>query len=98
MPQGNNRNLPFDRGRKENNVPHCKCGRSGLYKTSTGFSNAGATHDDIKLLKARVSVRKIKAAGGIHTLEDAAEFLSEGADRLGTSAIVGIAEKELDEN
>ena len=41
---------------------------------------------------------KIKAAGGIHTLEDAAEFLSEGADRLGTSAIVGIAEKELDEN
>lgn len=41
---------------------------------------------------------KIKAAGGIHTLEDAAEFLSEGADRLGTSAIVGIAEKELDKN
>ena len=68
-------------------------------KTSTGFSNAGATHDDIKLFKKYVSPSvKIKAAGGIHTLEDAAEFLSEGADRLGTSAIVGIAEKELDEN
>mgnify|MGYP000049397659 FL=1 len=68
-------------------------------KTSTGFSNAGATHDDIKLFKKYVSPSvKIKAAGGIHTLEDAAEFLSEGADRLGTSAIVGIAEKELDKN
>lgn len=68
-------------------------------KTSTGFSNAGATHDDIKLFKKHVSPSvKIKAAGGIHTLEDAAEFLSEGVDRLGTSAIVGIAEKELDEN
>ena len=68
-------------------------------KTSTGFSNAGATHDDIKLFKKYVSPSvKIKAAGGIHTLEDAAEFLSEGDDRLGTSAIVGIAEKELDKN
>ena len=68
-------------------------------KTSTGFSNAGATHDDIKLFKKYVSPSvKIKAAGGIHTLEDAAEFLSEGADRLGTSAIVGIAEKELDKD
>ncbi len=46
-----------------------------VLKTSTGFSNAGATHDDIKLFKKYVSPSvKIKAAGGIHTLEDAAEF------------------------
>ena len=91
--------MPFDRGRKENNGRIVSAAGADYIKTSTGFSNARATHGDIKLFKKYVSLSvKIKAAGGIHTLEDAAEFLSEGADRLGTSAIVGIAEKEVEEN
>ena len=60
-------------------------------KTSTGFSSGGATHDDIKLFKKNVAPHlKIKAAGGISSLEDAELFINEGADRLGTSRIVKI--------
>ena len=54
-------------------------------KTSTGFSTAGATREDVALFKAHV---KIKAAGGISSLQDAADFLELGAGRLGTSRIV----------
>lgn len=58
-------------------------------KTSTGFSTAGATAEDIKLFKTYVEPHvKIKAAGGISTLEDAELFMNLGADRLGTSRIV----------
>ena len=58
-------------------------------KTSTGFSTAGATFDDIALFKAHVGPGvRIKAAGGISTLEDAEHFMELGADRLGTSRIV----------
>lgn len=58
-------------------------------KTSTGFSKAGATFDDIKLFSEHVGKNvKIKAAGGISSLEDAYKFLELGADRLGTSRIV----------
>ena len=58
-------------------------------KTSTGFSTAGATREDVALFKANVSAHvKIKAAGGISSLQDAADFLDLGADRLGTSRIV----------
>ena len=58
-------------------------------KTSTGFSSAGATFHDIELFAAHVGPDvKIKAAGGISSLEDAEKFLSLGADRLGTSRIV----------
>lgn len=58
-------------------------------KTSTGFSGGGATFDDIKLFAENVGPDvKIKAAGGISSLEDAEKFLSLGADRLGTSRIV----------
>lgn len=58
-------------------------------KTSTGFSTAGATREDVALFKANVAPHvKIKAAGGISSLQDAADFLSLGADRLGTSRIV----------
>ena len=68
-----------------------ECGAEYI-KTSTGFSKGGATHDDVRLMRARCpSSVKVKAAGGISTLEDAEEFLSEGADRLGTSRIVKIA-------
>lgn len=58
-------------------------------KTSTGFSKAGATFEDIKLWKANVTGgTKIKAAGGIADLADAEKFLELGADRLGTSRVV----------
>ena len=64
-------------------------------KTSTGFSTGGATFEDVKLFAANVGSQvKIKAAGGISSLEDAETFLSLGASRLGTSRIVRIA-KEL---
>ncbi|MBR2337003.1 MAG: deoxyribose-phosphate aldolase [Clostridia bacterium] len=58
-------------------------------KTSTGFSTYGATFDDISLFKANVGNGvKIKAAGGIKTLDDAQKFIELGADRLGTSKVV----------
>ncbi|MGN1096145.1 MAG: deoxyribose-phosphate aldolase, partial [Eubacteriales bacterium] len=58
-------------------------------KTSTGFSKGGATKEDIALFKKYVSPdKKIKAAGGIATLDDARDFLSLGASRLGTSRII----------
>ncbi len=58
-------------------------------KTSTGFSTAGATFDDVRLFAEHVGKNvKIKAAGGIATLDDAEKFLALGADRLGTSRIV----------
>jgi len=68
--------------------------RSGAdyIKTSTGFSTAGATFHDVELFAAHVDPHvKIKAAGGIASLEDAEKFLSLGASRLGTSRIVKIA-------
>lgn len=58
-------------------------------KTSTGFSKAGATFADIRLFAEHVGPEvKIKAAGGISSLEDAEEFLKLGAERLGTSRMV----------
>lgn len=64
-------------------------------KTSTGFSTAGATVDDIKLFKEHVEKQvKIKAAGGIASLKDAKEFISLGASRLGTSRIIKLAKNE----
>ena len=64
-------------------------------KTSTGFSFGGATAEDIKLFKENAPKGlKIKAAGGIKTLDDAELFLSLGADRLGTSRIVKIIKSE----
>ena len=60
-------------------------------KTSTGFSTAGATFEDIELFKKYVGSNvKIKAAGGISSMEDAEHFMELGADRLGTSRIVKI--------
>ena len=61
-------------------------------KTSTGFSTGGATFHDVELFAAHVEPHvKIKAAGGISTLDDAERFLSLGASRLGTSRIVKLA-------
>ena len=64
-------------------------------KTSTGFSTGGATFDDIRLFAKHVGEGvKIKAAGGISSMDDAEKFLALGADRLGTSRIVKIVKKE----
>ena len=58
-------------------------------KTSTGFGGGGATREDVALMAAHVGPGvKIKAAGGIANLEDAADFIRLGADRLGTSRVV----------
>lgn len=67
-------------------------------KTSTGFSKAGATRGDVKLFKDviekdRLNI-KIKAAGGISSVKDAEDFVSLGAERLGTSRIVKIVKEE----
>ena len=58
-------------------------------KTSTGFGGGGATREDVALMAAHVGSNvRIKAAGGIASLEDAADFIALGADRLGTSRVV----------
>ena len=60
-------------------------------KTSTGFSTEGATFHAVKLFADNVfNGTKIKAAGGISSMEDAEKFIALGADRLGTSRIVKI--------
>ncbi len=65
-------------------------------KTSTGFSKAGATFADIELFAKHVGKNvRMKAAGGIRTIEDAQAYLDLGCERLGTSAIVKLA-KELE--
>ena len=61
-------------------------------KTSSGFSTGGATREDVALLRACCDAHvKVKAAGGISSLEDAEAFIRLGADRLGTSRIVKLA-------
>lgn len=64
-------------------------------KTSTGFSTAGATREDVVLFAKYVTGdTKIKAAGGIASLADAEDFIKLGADRLGTSRIVKLVKNE----
>ena len=64
-------------------------------KTSTGFSTNGATFEDVKLMKEHVGNNvKIKAAGGISSVEDAETFIQLGAERLGTSRLIKLLEKE----
>ena len=58
-------------------------------KTSTGFSTGGATFEDVKLMREHVGAHvKVKAAGGISSVEDAEKFIALGADRLGTSRLI----------
>ena len=67
-------------------------------KTSTGFSTGGATREDVGLFARHIgSGVKIKAAGGISTLQDAEDFLALGADRLGTSRIVKLVKGQQGE-
>ena len=80
---------------EEEKIHLCKCvsdSGADYIKTSTGFSKAGATFEDVALFAEHVAPHvKIKAAGGISSLEDAEKFISLGADRLGTSRIVKLA-------
>ena len=67
-----------------------------VINTSTGFASGGATREDVALMAAHMTNgKRIKAAGGIASLQDAEDFLKLGADRLGTSRIVK-AVKELE--
>ena len=79
----------------EEKIALCKCvsdSGADYIKTSTGFSTAGATFHDVELFAKHVAPHvKIKAAGGISSLEDAEKFIALGADRLGTSRVVKIA-------
>ena len=73
-------------------VSDCGC---EYIKTSTGFSKGGATFEDVALFAKYVGKNvKIKAAGGISSLEDAQKFLELGASRLGTSRVVKIVKQK----
>lgn len=78
-------------------VRACKCAMAGgasFVKTSTGFSTGGATVHDVELMRQTVGdACKIKAAGGIHTKEEALAMINAGADRIGASASVKICEE-----
>ena len=80
---------------RDEKIALCKCvsdSGADFIKTSTGFSKAGATFADVELFAKHVAPHvKIKAAGGISSLEDAQKFIELGASRLGTSRIVKIA-------
>lgn len=66
---------------------------AAFVKTSTGFSTGGATVEDVRLMRATVGDRcKVKAAGGIHTREEALAMIEAGADRLGCSSGIAIAQ------
>ena len=79
----------------EEKIALCKCvsdSGADYIKTSTGFSTVGATFHDVELFAKHVAPHvKIKAAGGISSLEDAEKFMELGASRLGTSRIVKLA-------
>ena len=82
---------------KEEKIEMCRIvslSGADYIKTSTGFSVCGATREDIILFKEHCAPHlKIKAAGGISSIEDAEEFIKLGADRLGTSRIVKIVKQ-----
>ena len=81
---------------EDEKIALCRCvteAGADYIKTSTGFGTAGATREDIALFAANIGPNvRIKAAGGIATLEDAEAFLALGADRLGTSRLVKLAQ------
>ena len=79
---------------EEEKIAMCKAvtdAGADYIKTSTGFGTGGATLEDIRLFKEHIGDGvKIKAAGGISTLEDLEAFAKEGCDRIGTSRAVGL--------
>ncbi len=83
---------------KEEKITMCEVvtkGGADYIKTSTGFSTAGATFEDIELFSKHIGEGvKMKAAGGIASFDDAIRFIRLGASRLGTSRIVKLAKNE----
>lgn len=83
---------------EEEKIAMCKAvteAGADYIKTSTGFGTGGATLEDIKLFKKHIGQNvKIKAAGGVSTVEDLNMFINEGCDRLGTSRAVGLLKGE----
>ena len=84
---------------EEEKIAMCKAvtnAGADYIKTSTGFGTGGATLEDVKLFKEHIGQGvKIKAAGGVSTLQDLEAFLSLGCDRIGTSRAVGLCKGEL---
>ena len=82
---------------KEEKQRACKltvAGQADFVKTSTGFSTSGAQVTDVELMKQTVGDQiKIKAAGGIHSYDEAMAMIDAGADRLGVSASVKILQE-----
>lgn len=83
---------------REEKIRMCEVvGESGaeFIKTSTGFNAGGATFEDVELLRRYSPAHvKVKAAGGIASLEDAEKFMALGAERLGTSRIIRILKEQ----
>lgn len=79
---------------EEEKIAMCKAvtnAGADYIKTSTGFGTGGATREDVELFKNHIGPKvKIKAAGGVSTMEDLEGFLELGCDRIGTSRAVGL--------
>ena len=79
---------------EEEKIAMCKAvtnAGADYIKTSTGFGTGGATREDVELFKKYIGPKvKIKAAGGVSTMEDLEGFLELGCDRIGTSRAVGL--------
>lgn len=86
---------------REEKIAMCKAvtnAGADYIKTSTGFGTDGATKEDIELFKTHIGPNvKMKAAGGVSTLEDLEMFINLGCDRIGTSRAVGLLKGELTE-
>ena len=84
---------------REEKVAMCKAvtnAGADYIKTSTGFGTGGATMEDVLLMKENIGPNvKIKAAGGVSTIEDLENFLNAGCDRIGTSKAVALFKGEV---
>ncbi len=84
---------------EEEKIAMCRCvteGGADFIKTSTGFGTAGATLADVELFKKHIGDQvKIKAAGGIRTIEDLNAYLNAGCERIGTSAAVSLLKDSI---
>ena len=84
----------------EEKIAACRCvtvGGADFIKTSTGFGKSGATHEDIDLFRAHIGAGvRMKAAGGIRTVEDMEAYLAQGCERIGASAAVRLLADRAD--
>ena len=81
-------------------IAACRCvteGGADFIKTSTGFGKGGATHEDVELFRLHIGAGvRIKAAGGIRTVEDMEAYLKQGCERIGASAAVRLLAAKAD--